>query len=85
MNEPQRSADQAQTYDEPVRQFLVQDFNLKSPRDFTVPSVDCREQQAKALNGDPTFTVTQSQLMEIVRRACHDVTSNNNNNNNRFV
>ena len=75
MNERQRSVDQAQTYDEPVRQILVQDFNLKSPRDFTVPSVDCRDQQAKALNGDPAFTVTQSQLMEIVRRACHDVTS----------
>ena len=75
MNERQRSVDQAQTYDEPVRQILVQDFNLKSPRDFTVPSVDSREQQVKALNGDPTFIVTQSQLMEIERLACHDVTA----------
>ena len=75
VDEPRRSADQAQTNDEPVRQSFVQDFNLKSPRDFTVPSVDCRKQQSKALNGDPTFTVTQSQLMKIVRRACHDVTS----------
>ena len=75
VDEPQRPADRAQTSDEPARQSFVQDFSLKSPRDFTVPSVDSREQQVKALNGDPTFTVTQSQLMEIERRACHDVTA----------
>jgi len=73
VDEPQRSADQAQTRDEPVRQSFVQDFSFMLTRDFTVRSVDCREQQTKALNGDPTFTVMQSQLMEIARRACHDV------------
>ena len=67
--------DQAEMSDESAQQRVVQDFSLKSPADFTAPSTVRGEQHGKALNGDPTFTVTQNQLMEIVRRACSEVTT----------
>jgi len=52
-------------------QRLAQQYSLKSPDDFTASSTIYGEGQAKAIGGNPILSVTQNQLMEIVRRACY--------------
>ena len=58
---------------ETAQQRSIEDLALKSPADFIVPPT-VYGQPAKTLSNDRTFTVTQNQLMDIVRRACHEVT-----------
>ena len=68
------STDRGQPDRESAQQRSTEDRALKSRGDFIVPSM-VYGQQPKPLSGNPTFTMTQNQLMEIVRRACHEVTS----------
>jgi len=73
--ESYRPTDRAQTSDETVKQCPVQHCILRSPEDFSAPLLVYGEQQATAIMDDPVLSVTQNQLMEIVRRACHEVTA----------
>jgi len=75
MKNPHRSADRAKMSEQTLPQRLAQQYNLKSTDDFTAPSTVFGEQQVKTIGGDPVLSVTQNQLMEIVRRACHELTA----------
>jgi len=50
-------------------QRLAQQYTLKSPNDFAASSAVFGQQQAKTVGGESILSVTQNQLMEIVRRA----------------
>jgi len=69
-----RSTDRGQLDRESAQQRSTEDRALKLPADFIVPST-VYGQPPKPLSSDPTFTMTQNQLMQIVRRACHKITS----------
>jgi len=75
MKNPHRSTDRAQTTEQTLPQRLAQQYSLKLPDDFTASSTVYGQGQAKAIGGDPVLSVTQNQLMEIVRRACHELTA----------
>jgi len=74
MKNPHRSTDRDKASEQTLPQRLAQQYSLKSPDDFTASSTVYGEGQAKAIEGDPVLSVTQNQLMEIVRRACHELT-----------
>jgi len=75
MKNPHCPTERAKISEQTLQQHLVQQYSLKSPDDFTAPSAVFREQQARTIAGDPVLCVTQNQLMEIVRRACHELTA----------
>jgi len=74
MKNPHRSTDRDKASEQTLPERLAQQYSLKSPDDFTASSAVYGEGQAKAIGGDPVLSVTQNQLMEIMRRACHELT-----------
>ena len=75
MKNPHRSTDRAQTNEQTLPQRHAQQYILRSPDDFAAPSAVLGEQQAKTIGGDPILSVTKNHIMEIVRRACHELTA----------